>query len=186
MPESYENHLLVAVPQLEDANFLRSVVLMLHHDQFGASGLILNRPTDVAVADIWKSEFESDTSIESARVLHLGGHVEGPLVLIHNDRDLAESVVLPGVFASTRKDSLDRIVSTPQCQWKMFNGYSGWGPGQLESEMEFGGWMTMPASADHVFSDDETLWKSVCKTLFLDVMDLPESGETDDIDPGLN
>ncbi len=187
--ESYEGKLLIAVPDLQDTNFFRSVVLVLHHDQFGASGVVLNRPSDTLVSDL---SSQLDISVESESVLaqrlHVGGPVEGPVIVLHNDRDLSEETILPGVFMSTRKDLVEQLLSTDGVELRLFSGYSGWAPEQLENEVELGGWLLLDAKRDHIYGSTESLWKVVCDEFGDDVCQLPRRQQRSggDFDPGLN
>ncbi len=186
--ESYEGKLLIAVPDLHDTNFFRSVVLILHHDQFGASGVVLNRPSNTVVSDI---SGELDIAVESESVLaerlHVGGPVDGPVIVLHNDRDLAEETIIPGVFMSTRKDLVEQLLALEGVELRLFSGYSGWAPEQLENEIELGGWLLLDAKREHVYGSTESLWKVVCDQFGDDVCQLPPR-HTDggDFDPGLN
>ncbi len=100
--QSLKGHLLIAVPELPDRNFFRSVVLMFHHDESGASGVVLNRPSEISVADVWQELSESEC--ECQQTVNVGGPVEGPLIALHTSLALAESQVIPGVFISMSRD----------------------------------------------------------------------------------
>lgn len=183
--KSLAGHLLLAVPDLEDPNFFRSVVLILHHDQFGASGVVLNRPTDVSAREAWSDEENGDYDADVSEDLfvYVGGPVEGPLILLHQDRDLSEETVLPGVFLSTRRDAVERLVRLEDCAVRLFAGHSGWGPQQLEGEIEQGVWLTIAADEFHIFSDAETLWQRACKSFGDQIVAAPLHGPSH---PGLN
>lgn len=155
--ESLKGHLLIAVPELPDRNFFRSVVLMFHHDEAGASGVVLNRPSEITVAEVWQEV--SDTESDCRQVVNIGGPVQGPLIALHTSLALAESQVIPGVFISMSRENLDAIVAQDFQQFKLFSGYAGWGPRQLDDEIEVGGWLTMEADFDHVFESPDELWK---------------------------
>ena len=154
---SLSGHLLVASPRLPDENFYRTVVLIIHHDEQGAIGVVLNRPTDSTVREVWESL--SDEPCESDEPINVGGPVSGPLMAIHTNAHCSESEILPGVFFATHRDRLNRIVQEPDLPFRIYNGYSGWAPGQLENELKFGGWMVMPATFDYVFGDPDTMWR---------------------------
>jgi len=177
--ESLAGNLLIAVPDLEDGNFFRSVVLMLHHDQFGASGVVvvLNRATDVSVHEAWLNGVESyEDVLSSVRQdvnINVGGPVEGPLIVLHEEETLSQENVLPGVFMSIDLREVDQIVRLPESRFRVFSGYSGWAPQQLEAEIDAGGWMVIEANSEHVFSDEPELWSRVCETFSAKVVDLP-------------
>ena len=186
----FEGKLLIAVPDLQDLNFLRTVVLVLHHDQFGASGVVLNRPTDTRVSDLLPQlELPVESVTTLTERLHVGGPVEGPLIVLHDDRDLSEEAVIPGVFISTRRDLVEQLLATDRLEMRLFSGYSGWSSGQLENEVEQGGWLLQDAHRDHVFGSADQLWKVVCDEFGDDVCQLPPSqrkGDGESFDPGLN
>ncbi len=161
--ESLRAHLLVAVPQLPDVNFYHSVVLMIQHDENGAFGVVLNRPSDVTVGEIW--ERISDEPCDSLDPINFGGPVEGPLLALHTQESHSEGEVIPGVYLAMQKDNLNRIVQQKEHSFRIFTGYSGWGEGQLEGELEAGGWLTTPAKSEHVFHREDDLWKKVAREI---------------------
>jgi putative transcriptional regulator len=157
--ESLRAHLLVASPKLPDPNFYRSVVLMIQHTDEGALGVVLNRPTNVTVGEVWEQIGEAPC--ESVEPINLGGPVEGPLLALHQHKKYSEGEVLPGVYLATQKDNLRRIVAQTKRPYRLFSGYAGWGGGQLEGELKLGGWLTTPATLDDVFGAGDELWKNV-------------------------
>jgi len=161
--ESLQGKLLIAAPSLDDPNFARAVVLIIQHDEDGAFGVVLNRPTDKSIREIWE-EIGGGECLSEAK-LHLGGPVSGPLLALHTNFALSEQEVLPGVYLSTRKDHLDQLVNEETMDLRLYAGYSGWGGGQLESEMEVGGWMTLPANSDYVFTAEDDLWDQAGKEI---------------------
>jgi putative transcriptional regulator len=171
---SLKGHFLIAVPELADLNFFRSVVLVLQHDQQGAMGVILNRPADVTVAQVWKEIFEVENGCHDR--IHVGGPVEGPLILLHTQLARAELDVMPGIFVSMGKQHLQSIIDENVPPFRIYSGYAGWGAGQLEQEIEAGGWLTMPGEGDQIFASSEDLWKLVCETFGSQIMQGPLSG----------
>ncbi|RIK76942.1 MAG: YqgE/AlgH family protein [Planctomycetota bacterium] len=182
--KSLAGHFLVASPYLRDPNFAQSVVLMLQHEAQGALGVILNRPGDKTVDEVWK--MIGGEPVGCDQFVHVGGPVPGPLIALHDQEELSEREILPQLFMSMHKDAIDVLVQREAARFRLFSGNSGWGGGQLENEMKAGGWLTSPASADLVFSDPEALWKTVCGDIGRRIMvpDLPP--ERLPKDPGLN
>ena len=176
-------HLLIAVPELPDRNFFRSVVLVFHHDESGASGVILNRPSEVTLAEVWQEV--SDCQCDSQQTVSVGGPVQGPLIALHTSPVQAESEVIPGVYISMSRDQLNAIVTQESHEFKIFSGYAGWGPGQLDDEIEAGGWLTMEANFVHVFESPEELWKKVCEAFGKHIMQA-QIGRHVPPDPSLN
>jgi putative transcriptional regulator len=154
--DSLDGRILVASPQLLDPNFVHTVVLLIEHNDSGALGLVLNRPTSKTVAELWQQVGQADC--ESRQPVHLGGPVSGPLMALHTTDDLAEMEVVAGVFFAAKKQNLDELVHQ-EGPYKVFIGHAGWGPGQLESEIEEGAWRTTSATLADVFDDADDLWQ---------------------------
>jgi putative transcriptional regulator len=157
--KSLRGHFLVASPHLMDPNFARTVVLLIQHDRDGAMGVVLNRSIDKTIQQLWEEVHEGPC--ENQQHLNLGGPVSGPLIALHTDANLGEMEVLSGLFFSADRQHLDRLVKEENLRLKMFIGHSGWGGGQLENELRQGAWLTVPASLDEVFEDEQELWRSV-------------------------
>ena len=165
---SLQGNFLTASPQLADGNFNRSVVLMVKHDEDGAFGLVLNRPTENTVAEVWKLVTEQPSDCQEP--IYLGGPVQGPLVAVHALRDAAEAEILDGVYFSAHKDQLRQVVEAEKPHFRLFTGYSGWGKGQLEAELEAGGWLVSPATAELVFHDKDDLWERIMQAIAQQIM----------------
>lgn len=159
---SLRGHLLVAGPALLDPNFRRSVVLVGEHGPDGAMGVVLNRPSLISVADAVPPLAEL---AGSDALVHLGGPVEPRAVVV-----LAEFVE-PGE-ASLVVDEVgflpaevpDPTALGPLEAVRVFAGYAGWAPGQLEGELEEGSWLVLPARAADVFTEaPERLWGDVLR-----------------------
>jgi putative transcriptional regulator len=166
--ESLQGHFLVASPHLVDGNFNRSVVLMIKHNEEGAFGLVLNRPTSNSVAEIWKVVAEKE--IDRDDMIYLGGPVSGPLVALHSTESAAEMEVMPGVYFSVQKHHLHEVVDTPNSTFRLFSGYSGWAGGQLETELEAGGWLVTTATPELVFYRQDDLWERIVKLIADDIL----------------
>lgn len=161
--KSLKGQFLVASPHLSDPNFYKSVVLMINHDSKGALGLILNRPTENTVRDVWKIVSEDET--DCAQPIFLGGPVPGPLVALHRLKSAAESEILPGLYFAAHKDKLQQIISQTAKPYRFFTGYAGWSGGQLDDELRAGGWLTSKAKKDLVFRKEDDLWEQVVRTI---------------------
>jgi putative transcriptional regulator len=168
MARSLQGHFLVASPHLPDPNFHRTVVLMVQHDEQGALGLVLTRPTGSTIGELWESIAKNPCNC--TRVVDQGGPVRGPLMALHTDVMCADSEVLPGVYFASREEYLERIVQQTEQPFRLFVGYSGWGAGQLESELAAGGWLTTPATAEDVFSDADDLWRRIAARIGLEIL----------------
>jgi putative transcriptional regulator len=163
-----KGHFLIASPRLADPNFAKTVVLLVHHNEEGAFGVVLNRLADSTVQDLWEKVGES--TCESDEPVHLGGPVPGPLMAIHADPSLAEMEVLPGIYFSAQRENLEKLLQQDEHPYRIFVGHSGWGAGQLESELEEGAWLTTPAIAEFVFQDPADLWQQVTRRAGADLL----------------
>jgi putative transcriptional regulator len=171
--ESLQGFFLLASPHLTDGNFFRSVVLILRHDEEGALGLVLTRPA----TDDWREEFvgEVKRKDEPAQVFW-GGPVPGPLMALHGYEEYSQGEVLPDVHFLADKTMIHKLLKKTKKPVRLFANYSGWGSGQLEDELEAGGWLVTKASAEEVFSDSEELWKHLVHRVGLEIL-APAVGE---------
>lgn len=159
--DSLGGHVLIATPELVDPNFRRTVVLVVQHDEDGALGLVLNRPSNTALARAWQQVRESPCRRE--QVLYLGGPCQGPLMALHGDRELADIEVLSDLYFCGEPEKLERLVEQDAIDARFFCGYSGWGPGQLDGELEAGGWLVLPASRELAFHFEEDIWRQTLR-----------------------
>jgi putative transcriptional regulator len=156
--ESLRGSLLVAGPTLLDPNFKRTVVLVAEHTDEGAMGVVLNRPSGVTVAD---AAPDLEPLVGGEAPIFAGGPVQpGAGVVLaevaETDQAIFDDVVLlPGLNElADVVDGADRI--------RVFAGYAGWGPGQLDGELERDDWIVESAAPDDVFSDrPDGLWGEV-------------------------
>ena len=155
--KSLKGQLLLASAQLVDPNFSRTVVLLVEHDQQGAFGVILNRPSDRTVGDIW------DDSEKPNQRINVGGPVQGPLMALHGKAAFAEAEIISGVYLAANRACLDELVRQADTQFRLFSGYAGWGAGQLEYELKQGGWILAQAKEAFVLDFVNDLWKQVGK-----------------------
>ncbi|MEN1681582.1 MAG: YqgE/AlgH family protein [Planctomycetota bacterium] len=176
--------LLVASPKLRDPNFLRTVVLMLEHNEDGALGVVLNRPTHRTVAEVWDA-IDAEP-LDCPQPLNLGGPVTGPLIALHTLESLADKPILDGLFMSMQRDRVDELVRQTDHPFRVYTGNSGWGGGQLEGELKVGGWLTCPAAGADVFADHETIWEEVTRRIGLSIVLPGVDPDEAPPDPGLN
>jgi putative transcriptional regulator len=181
---SFAGHFLVASPQLADANFLRTVVLLIHHNQEGAFGVVLNRMTDSTIKDLWQEVAETPCPID--RHINLGGPVSGPLMAIHTDPALGEIQIIPGLYFAAQREHLEQLIGRGEERMRLFVGHSGWGQGQLEHEMAEGSWLTTPANVDDVFASEGDLWKKVAQAIGKSILFESLKLKTPPTDPTLN
>jgi putative transcriptional regulator len=182
--KSLAGHFLVASRYLRDPNFALSVVLLIDHSDEGAMGVVINRPSDKTIREVW--EMIGYEPCDCDDVIYVGGPVPGPVVALHSLQPFAEHEVLPNLYASTHRDALDLIVRKQDTPVRLFSGNAGWGGGQLEGEMEAGGWLSTPATIEDVFADHETIWKMVTQRIGLEIMAPDLDSEHVPQDPSLN
>jgi len=182
--QNLKGHLLVASPHLLDPNFVKTVVLLIHHSDEGAFGVVLNRPADNTIKEIW--EQVGETPCESQRRINVGGPVAGPLMAIHTDEHLAEMEILPGLYFAAQRDHLEKLLRQTDGPLRVFVGHSGWGGGQLENELKEGAWLTTPATVDNVFADDAELWRKVAQHIGESILASALKIKHVPIDPSVN
>lgn len=160
---------LVAMNSLWDPNFRGSVVLMLHHDDQGAIGLVVNRTTDLPMASLCETFGLTWRGAPEMRV-DWGGPVQPELgwMLLGKGGLRAPEVesVTEGIQYTRSNEILREVAENPPPQLRMFLGYAGWGPGQLERELAQGAWLVAPVSARLVFEGErDRLWDDVVRSL---------------------
>src|SRR5687768_14464149 len=104
-----QGHLLLASNELRDPNFFHTVVLLVRHNDEGALGLVLNRPLNVRLSQVWEQVGGGVPARND--VLHLGGPCEGPLMALHDEPTLGESEALPGLHFTTGREQLEQLVA---------------------------------------------------------------------------
>ena len=158
-----QGHLLAASPYMGDTSFSQSVVLLLHHSGEGAFGVVLNHPANETIKALWE-QFGNE-SVHTNQRLNLGGPVSGPVMALHTVEDLGELEIPPGIYLAAERSHLQRLLCQDEHPFKIFVGHAGWGKGQLENELAQGAWLTLPATRELVFEDDEDLWNTVIKQI---------------------
>ncbi len=153
--------LLIAMPGMGDMRFERAVIFMCAHSDDGAMGLIVNKPAPDLSFDRLLKQMSLPVSERSRDIrVHFGGPVEhGRGFVLHSAdyRGTDATLKVDGTFGMTATvDILEAIVhGTGPSRSILALGYAGWGPGQLEQEIQRNGWLTCDATPDVVFSDDD-------------------------------
>jgi putative transcriptional regulator len=161
--DSLAGHVLVASPSILDPNFERSVVLVTAHTDEGAIGVILNRCSEATVGEAVP---QLAPVIDAEDQIYVGGPVnpDGVAVLAEfDDPDEAGVVVMDDVGFVALDEALDG--DAPHLlNARVFAGVAGWGPEQLEEELERDDWIIEPAALDDIFTQDpEGLWSAVLR-----------------------
>jgi putative transcriptional regulator len=167
MPEKdkfLKGQLLLDSGQLHGSFFQRTVVLICQHDAEGAFGLVLNRATGSNVGEMIVADLPEALK---AFPLFLGGPVQpSALSFLHSDSFIPDATVIPNLSLGHSLDSLLEISGSlsPTRKLKLFAGYAGWSPGQLEDEMKRKAWLTYPASLELVFDTAcDQLWQTILR-----------------------
>ena len=160
--ENLRGKLLVASPALQDPNFVRSVVLITEHGEEGAMGIVLNRPADAEVEEV----LPELASIAVAEPVFVGGPVQPESLVVlgeFTDPDKAAWIVVADVGLVSASTDLDELPEAVR-RGRVYAGFSGWGPGQLEGELEEEAWIVEPPLREEIFSDDaQGLWAAVLR-----------------------
>jgi putative transcriptional regulator len=148
---------------LEDPNFHRTVILLIEHGEEGSLGFVLTHDMSLSVQDIFE-DFECDEKV------YLGGPVaKNTFHYLHTISHLeGAKEILPGLFWGGDFEMLQfyfREGMLKDEKVKYFAGYSGWGDGQLEGEIEMKSWIVAPGKSEYVFNHDELLWKHILQAL---------------------
>jgi putative transcriptional regulator len=162
--ESLRGRLLVASPALLDPNFHRTVVLIAEHTEEGAMGLVLNHPAEATVGEAVP---DLAPLVDEEAVVYVGGPVAGESVIVlaeFEEPDLA-GVLLEGNVGFVGADVEDlEEVAGGIVRARVYAGHAGWGPGQLDSELEEDSWIVEPPRPEELFSPEpDGLWSAVLR-----------------------
>lgn len=156
--QSLKNHFLIAMPQMADPSFAETLTLICEHSPDGALGVVINRPTDLTLGEIFRQVGieHSDSWSQSQNAVYAGGPVasERGFVLHSNDRIWESSLSIgEGLNLTTSKDILVAMANNEGPSHALVAlGYAGWGAGQLEREMTENTWLTCAANPSIIFT----------------------------------
>lgn len=174
--------LLIAMPQLADTNFAKSVVLMIEHQTQGSFGLVLNRPSKAEIGDLLRG-IDVEWNGPSRELALAGGPVQPETGwILHEPFEGLQSAgtheIVPGLFLSSAPDALRQLAAHPPSRLRFLLGYSGWGPAQLEDELTQSAWINSDVTADFIFDTPaEKMWDASLKRLGVDpIMLAPAAG----------
>lgn len=189
MTSNLTGRLLIASPYLSDGNFLRSVVFIIRHDAEGAFGLAINRPTSRRFRELVELS-STEGEPRSDDLIYRGGPVEGPLLALHDLAGVGDpcgpiesgktlgvkctvhhhpsepfgsisfELGNPPAWITGDDDHLRILLRRPDARVRYIAHYSGWGPGQLDHELEVGGWLVGEATADLLFGEPTEVWRA--------------------------
>jgi len=177
--DSFAPTLLIAMPQLQDKNFTRSVILLCEHSGNGAIGFVVNRPTDLRAAQA--VALDPPVQGDSGLMLWSGGPVEPQrgFLLLGDDPGVDNSEqIADGFHLTASVDVLRRLLEVSPDELahrrcRLLLGYAGWSAGQLDRELAASAWLSAPPDADLVFeSAPEDMWERAIRSLGVDPMAL--------------
>jgi putative transcriptional regulator len=175
--------LLLAMPQVQDPFFHRSVVLLLHHTDDGSFGFIVNRPTELPLIEILDAMDISWKGFDDAQAF-FGGPVQSQMGTVmfslsvgeRFDLDSLEGLteVGPGILISQQSEDLGRLAAKPPLCFRLFLGYAGWGAGQLVDEIVRNDWLIAPVDNELLFSEQpDSVWEQALRSVGVDPSTLP-------------
>jgi len=160
--DDLRGQLLIASPGLVDPNFRRAVVLVVAHDDEGAVGLVLNRPTEAEVAEAVPP---LEPLFDPGDLVSVGGPVQPEAVCVlaeWDDPEEAGTIVFDDVGLMAGNAAVDEVLPATRRR-RVFAGYAGWGAGQLEIELEEPSWIIADARVEDVFGEPRDLWAEVLR-----------------------
>ena len=174
-PDSLKNHFLIAMPGMEDPNFSRTVTYICEHGEHGAMGIVVNRPSELTLADVLSHMQIPEVDPEVGRqAVYTGGPVEEERgFVLHTppgDWD-ATLAVTEEISVTTSRDILEAIARGEGPQRALLAlGYAGWGAGQLEEEIQHNAWLNGPADPAIIFDlPPEQRWAAAARQLGVDL-----------------
>ncbi len=160
---------LVAKPSLSDPNFSRTVVLVTQTEDGGTVGVILNRPTALKLSQFLSKEFNTDNYRDP---IYVGGPVmqQVLLVVFRSEKPPVAPAfhVLRDVYLTMHPDNVESLLADSAARYRIYAGFSGWAPRQLESEFMRDGWYVLPADEATIFDEKpEGIWEEMLKRALL-------------------
>jgi putative transcriptional regulator len=158
--------ILISEPFLNDPNFKRTIILLAEHTEEGSVGFVLNKPTEVKISQMINDFPEFDS------LVYYGGPVQlNTLQFIYRGENVIDGSIeiMPGLFWGGSFDILKTLIksnSVSPADFRFFIGYSGWGEGQIDDELELNSWIVAEATIENIFSEEpDKLWREVLKKM---------------------
>jgi putative transcriptional regulator len=166
MEKPEKGKVLISEPFLMDPNFKRSIVLLGEHNESGTVGFILNKPTNLKLSQLVEDFPEFDAPV------YFGGPVQiNTMQFIHKAGDIIDGStrIIDGLYWGGSYEVLKLLIESNQvdpADFRFFIGYSGWSPGQLESELKINSWIVASATTENIFSEEpDKLWGDILKKM---------------------
>ena len=176
------HHFLIAMPEMTDPIFAGTVTYILQHDQEGTYGLIVNRPINLALGEVFKSvPLTQYDSHQAQKSVYHGGPVsaeQGFILHRPTERHWQGTIFNDQLCISTSQDILKAIaIGEGPADYLFCLGYSGWSAGQLEAELKQNAWLTVEADSDIIFSgNNESKYQSALALLGINLSSLSGHG----------
>jgi putative transcriptional regulator len=158
---------LVADPRLRDPNFSESVVLLVRYGRNGALGLIINRPSEVDLSTVFP---EKEWLRQRTDKVHVGGPVEldQAMFLVRSETEPEDSVhVFADVYVSSNPKVLKGMIENKVEKFRVYAGYAGWAPRQLDHEMSRGDWHALRADVETIFEKPSgEIWPELIRFIY--------------------
>jgi putative transcriptional regulator len=170
MTEPFRPALLLSMPQLQDPNFAKTVVLLCEYNPDGAFGVVLNRPTDMAATSMVR--LDPPVTGGNDMPLYIGGPVEPQRgwILLGDEPQTEFKTIREGLYLSTSPTLLRQVLETrPAPRARVLAGYAGWGPGQLDEELSQSAWLMSDIELDLIFDvSASAMWETAIRRLGAD------------------
>jgi len=169
------NHFLIAMPSLEDGNFSRSVTYICEHNENGALGITINRPSEISLSEIlYQLQIKQMPAEIKDQTVLSGGPVQTDRgFILHSPIGKWDSSlkVTENIAVTTSQDIIQAIANNEGPENSLIAlGYAGWGPGQLEYEISENSWLNCPATEDILFKTAiEKRWSAAAMLLGIDL-----------------
>jgi len=177
MADTFKSALLLSMPQLQDPNFAKTVVLLCEYNHDGAFGLVLNRPTSAAATEMVR--LEPPVVGGNDMPLWIGGPVEPQRgwILLGEEPEREFKRIREGLYLSTSQALLREVLEAhPAPRARVLAGYAGWGPGQLDEELAESAWLLAEVDLDLVFDvAADAMWETAIRRLGADPSTLTTS-----------
>ena len=170
------NQFLIAMPELQDPNFSRTVTLICQHDANGALGVVINRPLEQLTLKDILDQFNlslPETTLPIGTAVYVGGPVQQQLGLVLHEEigDWGSTLkISDNLGLTSSRDILESISSAEGPDHALLTlGYAGWGPGQLDEEIQANGWLNVQADDDLIFGSSIDLkWERAMAKMGID------------------
>ena len=169
LPSGTAPLLLLSMPQMNDPNFARTVILLCDYNEQGAFGLVVNRQMSEPAWTMIQTE--PPIRVDPELRLWIGGPVEPQrtwvLMADAQGPEVEQREVAPGILLSASRElTLETLQSPPSSRARVIAGYAGWGPGQLDQEIAASGWLTLEVDPSLIFGvPAEEMWEAAIRRL---------------------